>query len=322
MPVYNAGSTLRNSLESIISQTYKNIELCIVNDCSTDGSLELIQTYVREFDKNNIKIRVLSHNRNQGVAAARNTGLGMAKGKYIYYVDADDTIDRNAIQIMVETAENSDLDIIGCEWRLCFRRNQRYMNQPYFNTPEAALQNIMRGVMRWNLWLFMVKRSLYEDNQIRFVNGVNMGEDLMVMMKLFMCAEKVGIVKKPLYNYYDQLNAKSLTNTYSTHHRNQVTANVEDVASYSMSTKWAALIDENLNFLKLTIKLPLLISDNQEKYDMWAEWWKESNSFAVRNPSMPIHTKFLQYCAYKRWWLCVKLYYRFVHRFVYGFLLK
>ena len=87
------------------------------------------------------------------------------------------------------------------------------------------------GVMRWNLWLFLVKRSLYVENDIRFAEGMNMGEDMMVMMKLFICAESVSIIHRPLY-HYGQNKMISLTYFYSPVHIRQVCVKVYEVDCY------------------------------------------------------------------------------------------
>ncbi|WP_316248131.1 glycosyltransferase family 2 protein, partial [Elizabethkingia miricola] len=138
---------------------------------------------------------------NKGVAAARNTGLQNATGELIYFVDADDFIDERAIELLVKKQQENDADIVGCSWYLSFNQNKRRMNQPPFNNSLEAIQQMLHGKMRWNLWLFMVKRSLYEDYNIRFIPGVNMGEDLMVIMKLFVHANKVAFVNDALYHY-------------------------------------------------------------------------------------------------------------------------
>lgn len=144
-----------------------------------------------------------------------------ATGDYIYYVDADDSIEPDTLECLVNEAEEHGWDITGHEWYLTFESNERYMEQPAYTTPAKALRNMMCGIMRWNLWLFLVRRSLYVENKIRFIEGMNMGEDMMVMIKLFVCAKKVGIIHIPFY-HYRQGNLSSLTKNYSQKHIEQV----------------------------------------------------------------------------------------------------
>ena len=97
IPVYNASVTLPHCLESLHKQTYRNLELLFVDDCSTDESLYILTSYAEQFAEIDFTIRILQHERNRGVAAARNTALKCATGDYIYYVDADDSIEPHTL---------------------------------------------------------------------------------------------------------------------------------------------------------------------------------------------------------------------------------
>lgn len=165
IPVYNASATLFHCLESLDRQTYRNLELLLVDDCSTDESLHILMSYVEQQSNPDFTIRILRHEENRGVAAARNTALERATGDYIYYVDADDSIEPDTLECLVNEAEEHGWDITGHEWYLTFESNERYMEQPAYTTPAKALRNMMCGIMRWNLWLFLVRRSLYVENK-------------------------------------------------------------------------------------------------------------------------------------------------------------
>lgn len=321
IPVYNARETLHTCFFSLLEQKYENIELCIVDDCSTDDSANFIDSFIRQYFASKMKVIFVRHEYNRGVAAARNTGLDVATGDYICYIDADDKLEAHSIERWVQCALVKDWDIIGCEWFLCFKKNERYMKQATYSTSKEALLNIMKGVMRWNLWLFLVKRELYIKNNIRFIEGMNMGEDLLVMMKLFMCANKVGLLQEGYYHYM-QVNDSSLTNTYSKKHILQVTNNINEIEKYAMGTKWEELIITNIPFLKLNIKLPLIITDDTERYEQWKCWWPEVNKFIVKNEKLSLRTKLIQWLAYKDCWYIVKLYYKVIYKFVYGILFR
>ena len=280
IPVYNASVTLPHCLESLHKQTYRNLELLFVDDCSTDESLYILTSYAEQFAEIDFTIRILQHERNRGVAAARNTALKCATGDYIYYVDADDSIEPHTLECLVNEINHKGLDIVGHEWYLTFNSNARYMKQPAYTTSVEALRKMMGGVMRWNLWLFLVRRSLYVENDIRFTEGLNMGEDMMVMMKLFICAGKVGIVHRPFY-HYRQSNPESLTKIYSQEHIIQVANNVYEVEKYVNASAYADSLIEFIPFLKLNIKLPLLITDDKSHYEQWLECFPEANCYVM-----------------------------------------
>ncbi|HIC8756693.1 glycosyltransferase family 2 protein [Elizabethkingia anophelis] len=323
IPVYNAEKTLYKSIDSLINQSYPYLELIFINDCSQDNTLNILYQYEKKIVDNSkgLVIKIISHEENKGVAAARNTGLQNATGELIYYVDADDFIDEGAIELLVEKQQENDADIVGCSWYLSFNQNKRRMNQPPFNDSLEAIQQMLNGKMRWNLWLFMVKRSLYEDYNIRFIPGMNMGEDLLVIMKLFVHANKVAFVKDALY-HYGQSNEDSLTKTYSEKHRREVTANLYEVEKYLHKSSFFKSIGDGISFLKLNIKLPLLISDKKENYECWINWFPEANKFIMKNKDLPLRTRVLQWLALRKQYWILKLYYNLVIRYIYGVLYK
>ncbi|MDR1527494.1 MAG: glycosyltransferase [Dysgonamonadaceae bacterium] len=318
IPVYNADKTLPHCIASLYAQTYRNLELLFIDDCSTDRSLIVINEYVANtLNGSDITVKILRHETNKGVAAARNTGLEAATGEYIYYVDADDWIENNTLESLVCEAKRNNADIVGHEWYLSFGHNERYMKQPVFSTPEDALRQMMCGIMRWNLWLFLVRRSLYTANEIRFIEGMNIGEDMMVMIKLFACAKRVGCLQKPFYHYV-QTNVNSLTKSYSPEHIAQVTANVYEVEKYITGRNMTKQLEVYIRFLKLNIKLPLLITDDESRYQTWLQWFPEANGYVMKNKRLPLCTRLLQWMAIKGHFRIVKMYYRLVIRFVYG----
>lgn len=321
IPVYNASGTLPHCLKSLTMQTYKNLEILFVDDCSTDNSLEILNCYAKQKCDTDIVIRLLQHRQNRGVAAARNTALLHATGDYIYYVDADDSIESDTLECLMHEAKKNSMDIVGHEWYLTFRSKERYMRQPDYSTPVEALQKMMCGVMRWNLWLFLVRRSLYVENNIQFIEGMNMGEDMMVMMKLFTCAERVSVMHRPFY-HYEQTNVNSLTKTYSSDHIRQVTNNMYEVERSINASFYKEALSQFLPFLKLNIKLPLLITDDTIRYRQWSVWFPEANEYALRNKQLPFRTRVIQWMATKRYFFLLKLYYRFVFKVVYGFIYK
>lgn len=317
VPMYNVSKVMKRSIESLYAQTLSGIELIFVDDHSVDGTLDTLQSLLPQ--KEGLQVKIVRHAENRGVAVARNTGLDHATGEYIYYVDADDYIEPNTLEKLYGTAKGCDADIVGCEWFLTFEKNERHMKQADVTSGNELFVKMAHGVMRWNLWLFLVKRSLYERNGFRFIEGMNMGEDMMVMMKLALHADKVHIVHEPLYHYI-QTNSGALTKNFNAY-RYQVSANAEEVGAYMERIGRNDMADAFLQ-LKLTLKLPLLISDKVADYETWLNWFPEANSVANNNGDLPWRTRFIQVAAAKRQFWILKLYYRLVIKFVYGVLYK
>lgn len=320
IPVYNASAVIQRCLESINRQNYRKLEILFVDDCCTDDSMDKLNDFLRQ-NITDLKIKCIHHEHNRGVAAARNTGLDNATGEYIYYLDADDFMEDNAIELMYREAERCQADITGCEWYLSFQKNERHMVQADANNGDELFVKMSRGVIRWNLWLFLVRRSLYEQNSIRFIEGMNMGEDMMVMMKLALCSGKTVIMHTPLYHYV-QTKSDSLTKTWSTGYQRQIDANVNEVENYIRINRDDTCLKKELDYLKLNIKLPLLISLSKSDYEKWQNWFSEANKNIMGNKDISLRTRLLQLAASKHLYGLIKLYNLVVIKFVYGILYK
>jgi glycosyltransferase involved in cell wall biosynthesis len=108
VPVYNVEKYLVECLNSIVNQTYKNLEIICVDDCSSDGSLEIL----KEFTKKDKRVKIISHEKNRGQGVARNNGLKMDRGKYVCFVDSDDFIDLDYIEKMLSSMAKDPVDVV------------------------------------------------------------------------------------------------------------------------------------------------------------------------------------------------------------------
>lgn len=208
MPVYNAATTVVNSLYSIIDQSYENIEIICINDGSTDTSLEILTT-IRDNCKQR-KIKVIDQ-KNAGPAAARNAGLDNATGEYIAFVDSDDYIESNAYQRLVEIAlaENPDIIVYGGstfprevptpEWM-----NTKLSTPSYVYAGENAGQTALlrEESSKPFIWQHFIKRQLFETKpKLRFNTDFEIGEDQLIIFSYFPRAKKVCYIGDRFYHY-------------------------------------------------------------------------------------------------------------------------
>lgn len=318
MPVYNAAATLQRSLDSIKAQTFRDFEVVFVDDCSTDETPEMVASFASE---SGIECWVFRQERNGGVAMARNRGLDEAIGEFVVWVDADDAIAPDALEKAISLADKDGLDIVGWDWTLGFEKNGRYMRQADYGCPLDALKALMGGTMRWNLWLFLTRKSVLDNNGIRFIDGANMGEDMMLMLMAFAKAGKVGQIHESLYEY-NAVSSSSISRQFSAERRAEVSRNMAEVESAILSSPYAAGLSEYLDYLKLYIKLPLIISSDRDNYRTWYAWFPESNHAAGANRALPFRTRMVQWMAAHKMWTGVKMYYLFVYKFVYGIIYR
>jgi len=317
IPVYNAENLLDQCLNSLRRQTYPLLEIIFINDSSLDNSREVLSQFQLDMNHSGKIVHIINHEINKGVAAARNSGLKIATGEYIYFLDADDYLASECIECLLDEAVKKQADIVGCNWTLQFNKNGRAMIQPSVANSSQAFEFMCKGVMRWNLWLFFVKRELYVKFNIWFLPGENMGEDMLVMFKLIFHASRISMINKALY-FYVQGNNESLTKTYSSKHRQEVTSNLFELDNYFKN------IDDNfnwnilVNYLKLNIKLPLLISSYTPQYKEWRSWFIEANSYCLGNDLISKRIKLLQFMASKKQYWFIKLHYYLVIKLIYG----
>lgn len=317
IPMYNVAKVIHRAVQSLVNQTLTGFEVIFIDDCSKDDTIKVLNGLLE--NNKNFTFKIVSHEQNRGVAAARNTGLEHASGEFIYYVDADDYIDSTTLETLYTQAISKNADIVGCEWFLTFAQKERHVSQADCTTGDELFVKMANGVVRWNLWLFLVKRSLYQEYNIRFIERMNMGEDMMVMMKLALQAHRVAMLHVPLYHYI-QTNTNSLTKNFQAY-QNQVTANAMEIERYLIEIGRGDM-KESLLQLKLSLKLPLLISNKQADYDTWEKWFPETNSAVNANRNLPWRTRFIQQCASKKQYWVLRLYYFLVVKLFYGIIYR
>lgn len=195
VPVYNAEKYLEECIDSLINQTYENIEIILVNDGSTDNSLNICKEYEKYTN-----LRVITQE-NQGVSTARNKGLETSTGEYIMFVDSDDYIEPNMVEEMIKGVINSDMVI--CEY------NEKYQNSIIpikirsdlnkINAKEAILLTF--DTAGGYLWNKIFKKETIIKNNFKFDSNIHMLEDQLFVIKYMSKINEITIIHKCLYNY-------------------------------------------------------------------------------------------------------------------------
>lgn len=215
VPLYQAKQYIQTCIESILSQTYKELELLLIDDGSKDGSLDIC----RMFQKEDSRIKVV-HQENQGVSSARNRGLSIASGEYIVFVDSDDIIENTMIEYMVHKAQNYGCDIVLCGF------DYVYHDKIVSRIPEVEEGIYNRKNVFMNFWEFYRKgifhnigtklysKSLLDDNCINFDNNRTVLEDVQFCLEAIKCTDKIFICNKCFYKYMMQVNQSSIQKTF------------------------------------------------------------------------------------------------------------
>ncbi len=319
IPIFRVEKFIERCAISLFEQTLDSIEYIFVDDTTPDKSIEILTDVLERYPQRKPQVTILRHDVNKGLPAARNSGLSVAGGEYVFHCDSDDYLESNALEQMLNVAEKTDSDIVWCDYYLSFSMNERIMVQPNYSNSQEAIKGMLSGTMKYNVWNKLAKRRLYVNNSISFPAGHSMGED-MTMIKLFAHAKKVAYLNAPLYHYI-RLNTDAMTQSYSERKIADIEFNVTQTLDYLLKNCNFDLTQE-LAFFKLSTKLPLLISDKMCNYRIWNELYPETNKYILKNKKQSVRIRVLQWFASKKVYSFVKMYNIILNKLIYGLLYK
>lgn len=199
IPVYNVEKYLNKCVDSIINQTYSNLEIILIDDGSPDNCGKICDEYA----KIDFRIKVV-HKKNGGLSEARNVGLNMCKGDYIFFIDSDDYAEQNAIEVLLSYCKNQDPLIVVAETNFVNENGDvlkngkgqyEFGNFVEFSPNQAAFEF---AILDWGIWNKLFSRSIFEE--VRFPVG-KIHEDEAIMFQLINNCSKVIYINQHLYNY-------------------------------------------------------------------------------------------------------------------------
>ncbi len=210
VPVYQAELFLERLLDSILKQTFKDFEVLLVDDGSSDRSGQICDKYA-ELDN---RVQVF-HKVNGGVASARQMGLEKARGEYVIHADADDWLELSMLQDLMAVAESSNADMVICDfYEICNNSKQHSHQKPSGISSNEVAADLLSGKLYGALWNKLVKTS--EQRSIGFTGSMTMFEDLYINLLFLLKRERrIEYLAKPLYNYDRDINKGSITKLFN-----------------------------------------------------------------------------------------------------------
>lgn len=220
VPIYNAEKYLEQCLDSIVNQTLKDIEIILIDDGSTDRSAEICKKYLD--DERAIYFR----KENEGLAAARDDGMKIAKGEYIGFVDSDDWLESNMYEKMYTAAKSNDSDIVFCN---CMQNENGYVFTPEMSEGPYGRERIKSDILpktlayvgkngskraiRWSNCLRIYKTETLKKNNIKFDRRLRRSQDLQLTYEATLVAQNYYYIAEPLY--HNRVVADSLSRGYT-----------------------------------------------------------------------------------------------------------
>lgn len=199
IPAYNIEHYIERSIISCIQQSFKDIEIIVINDGSTDNTLKVINKI--KFDDDRI---IIIDKENQGSMEARKSGLKIAKGEYIMFVDGDDYLDnKDSIKILYENAKKNDYDVVCYNFFIEYNDKNKVKgwNKVFIDDKDILLNLLFEGKINHNMWSKFIRKEFIKSNHIEFPSNFSYGEDLAFIYTLAMYNPKFIVLNDYLYNY-------------------------------------------------------------------------------------------------------------------------
>lgn len=261
VPVYNVALYLKECLDSIMAQTYRDFEVICVNDGSTDNSWEIMQSYIGKIPNlTNIK------KENGGLSSARNKGLEVAQGEYILFIDSDDWIEKNTLEVLAKNLNGDDI--------ICFNGRLYIEHSKEFKTPDILQRE--QGLTGWQYYsryalqsrqfafvcvvLRCYRRELFIKNNISFLNGIY-HEDNLFTPQVCYAAKSVSVIPDVLYIYRIRENS-TMTTRGIKHFKDMVTL-TNSLTEFFIDKK---NIDKTTLYRVLTQQYQVVLSIRRQEY--------------------------------------------------------
>ena len=219
VPVYGVSKYIETCAVSLFEQTYQELEYVFVDDCTPDDSMEILLRVLERYPHRKAQVRILRHDHNRGLGAARSTGVAAATGEYLFFADSDDSLATDAIEKLVARQQQTNADIVDGTIRLIHDDGSLGEKLPLLEYDTQTMLRLMlaQNTVSHNIWGRLIRHDLLTVNNIDFVEGVNMAEDYCTMTRLMYAATSRACLNDIVY-YYRATDTGAFEGWYKKHH--------------------------------------------------------------------------------------------------------
>ena len=212
VPVYGVEKYVGQCSQTLFSQTYDDIEYVFVDDCTPDNSMVVIQQVLAEYPHREHQVRMVRHDHNRGLGAARKTALETATGDFVLNVDSDDYLALDAVEKLVACQQQTGADIVSGNYSSHFEDGTIVLRpEPHLDRNTALKLMLIQHTLLPHIWARLIRKTVY-------VEGINMAEDMALTPRLIHAANKMAYVDDSVYYYRDDSSASTFANHLSTKH--------------------------------------------------------------------------------------------------------
>ena len=291
VPFYKVENYVGRCVDSLFSQTYKNIEYIFVNNCSPDRSMEVINSFIEKYGVAD-QCKMIVHEQNQGISASRNDCLDNMTGDYFLFVDSDDYIDQDMVERLVEAAMKENADIAGCGYVEEFSDHSVAHPQKYTNDHNEMMRAITLLTIKGVMWKLLVRSTIVTEHrdEVRFIVDKYMVDDYLFCCQLFYYAKRYASVDRCMYHWI-QYNPNNYTHTTIFAVESQAAA-IRKVEEFYREKGVYEVVAESMLQRKFISKLPLLLDKSCRDVRLWRKLFPECN-YIWRKMPFPKGNKFL-----------------------------
>ena len=280
VPVYGVERYIERCTESLMEQTYEDIEYIFVDDATPDRSIEILEDVVARYPKRRSQVRILQHKNNKGLSAARNTAVAAAVGMYMLHVDSDDYIAKEAIEKLVYAAQTSKADIVIFD-TIELRKDGEVLFKAEYENRETYIKGLLQHTNRCAHWNKFYRTDFYKHTGIQSVENVRLGEDYAVTPRLVHQAKKISVLHEGLY-YYETRNQSSYV-----HNLNRAAIESQHLADrvlvdYFRSVPDKAVWADVIDILPQRTVVSLVKRSGRESWEMIREIYSEELQLSGR----------------------------------------
>jgi len=302
IPVYNVSKFIEKCAISVFEQTFDNLEIVFVNDCTPDDSIEKLHKIITLYPNRKEQIKIITHVVNKGLSSTRNTLIANADGEYVFFVDSDDYIEKNTIEMLVNQAICENSDIVLCNIFREWERGKTVRNITYNPKPKEYLKMLLEGNSPAYTCAKLMRRDLF--NNIYFPDNLRFLEDFCTITRIVYATKKITKVEETLYHYI-QYNTSALSKKWDEKKWDEIVRAFEIILLFLESKSDYTLFLKSIEIGKLRTRMTYPSYFPKKMYGTIAEFLKTEQNDLVK---MSMHYKISLYLFDNKYYTLFMLY--------------
>lgn len=289
VPIYNVSAHIERCMHSLFKQTFDDIEFVLVNDCTPDDSMSIVNDVMMLYPNRVAHTTIINNEINRGVSSTRNVGLDYCNGDYVIQIDSDDYVEVDMIEKMYDYAIKYSADIVVADSYSQWKTIKEYKKEIIPSNGRIYAKDIITGKCMPAIWNKLIKTSLFKDNSIRFPDGINMGEDLATIPRVAYLAQNIVKIDTAFVHYV-HYNNSSYSNNINYKSISDLQYNVQILHDFFLTFDDIELISA-LKIRLITTKCIILINSDLKNRRKYCNLYTELDEFIFKAEGLPYYYK-------------------------------